>query len=120
MLNTAPILAGLGGTDVSPVALVVGLLLPLLVQWLKNAPAVKFITPETIKTLVAVQALVAVGVGLAVAASQPGGLASVDWQNTIQVVSENAAVVWLATGNVYEHVIKPILKQKEKEASPLV
>lgn len=111
MLNLAPVLAGLGGTQVSPVALVVAFVFPLLAQWAKNSPAIPFLTPETIKTLLALQALVAVGVGLAVAASQPGGLDSVDWKSTLDTVVQNAAVVWVAMVSFYEHVVKPLMKQ---------
>ena len=91
-------------------SIVIGFLASLIMQWVKNTPALPWIKPEHTKTLQAMLALASILVGLAVAAQEPGGLAKVNWEHTLTVLFENAAIVYGSAVVTYVGLVKPNAK----------
>lgn len=91
-------------------SIIIGFLASLIMQWVKNTPVIPWIRPEHTKTLQAGLAIASVLVGLLVAAQEPGGLSRVNWEHTLTVLFENAAIVYGSAVVTYLGLVKPNAK----------
>lgn len=89
---------------------IIGFLAALIMQWVKNTPVIPWIKPEHTKALQAGLIIFSTLVGLLVAASEPGGLAAVNWEHTLTVLFENAVIVYGAAVVSYVGLVKPNAK----------
>lgn len=93
-----------------------------LVQWAKTSPKFPWLTPEMNAGVQALVVILSIFAGLLNAANNPEAFSAFNWQDALSTVWVNAAIVWLAMVNFYQHVLKPHTEKaaEVKEATPTV